>query len=82
MLGITDTVSPDNEAKWRTTLAIICDLVVAEGTAGLQRTLDSRFDWQRCSWSEWMRGNIVLLWSEQIVVARAVLQSLEDGTEF
>ena len=82
LLGIADTISLDNEAKWRMTLATICNLVVEEGTTGLQRALDSRFDEQSQSWSGWMRDNIVLLWSEQIVVARAVLQSLEDGIEF
>lgn len=82
LLGITDTISPDNEAKWRITLTTICNLVVEEGTTGLQRTLVSRFDEQNYSWSGWMRDNVVLLWSEQIVVARAVLQSLEDGIEF
>lgn len=82
LLGISDTISPDNEAKWRITLATICNLVLAEGTVGLQHTLGSRFDEQKHPWSGWARDNIVLLWSEQIVVARAVLQSLEDGTEF
>jgi len=82
LLGITDTISPDNEAKWRMTLATICNLVEEEGTTGLQCTLGSRFDEQSHSWSGWMRNNIALLWSEQIVVARAVLQSLEDGIEF
>ncbi|KAF9653109.1 SET domain-containing protein [Thelephora ganbajun] len=82
LLGITDTTSPDNEAKWRTTLATICNLVVEEGTTGLQRTLSSRFDEQNHSWSSWIRNNIAFLWSEQIVVAGAVLQSLEDGIEF
>ena len=82
LLGITDTISPDNEAKWRITLATICNLVVVVGTAGLQCALGSRFDEQNHSWLGWMRNNIALLWSEQIVVARAVLQSLEDGIEF
>jgi hypothetical protein len=82
LLGITDIISLDNEAKWRMTLRTICNLVVEEGTTGLQRTLGPRFDEQNHSWSGWMRDNIALLWSEQIVVARAVLQSLEDGIEF
>lgn len=82
LLGIADTISPDNETKWRMTLATICNLVVEEGTTGLQRTLGSRFDEQGHSWSGWMKDNIVLLWSEQVVIAKAVLQSLEDGIEF
>ena len=82
LLGIADTISPDNEAKWRLTLATICNLVVEEGTTGLQHILGSGFDEQNHSWSGWMRDNITLLWWEQIVVARAVLQSLEDGIEF
>lgn len=81
-MGKSDRISPGNEAKWRTLLAIICNLVVDEGTAGLQRTLCSRLDQQNHPWSGWMKGNVALLWSEQIVVARAVLQSLEDGIEF
>lgn len=79
---MTDTISSDNEAKWRTTLAAICNLVVEEGTAGLQRTLGSGHDGQGHPWSGWASDNIALLWLEQIVVARAVLQSLEDGAEF
>jgi len=82
LLGITDTISPDNEAKWRMILSTICDLVVEEGTTGLQRIMGSRFDEQDHPWSGWMRDNIALLWSEQIVVARAVFQSLEEGIEF
>lgn len=82
LLGITDIISPENETKWRMTLSIICNLVVEEGTIGLQRTIGSTFDGQTPSWLGWMKNNVALLWSEQIVVARAVLQSLEDETEF
>ena len=82
LLGITDTISPDNEAKWRIALVAICNLVAKEGTAGLQRTLGSGNDEQNHLWSGWASDNIALLWLEQIVVARAVLQSLEDGAEF
>jgi len=82
LLGIASIISPDNEAKWRMTLAKICNLVVEEGTEGLRRTLDSRFSEQGQSWSRWMGDNVALLWSERIAVARAVLQSLEDGIEF
>jgi len=82
LLGKSDRISPGNEAKWRTILTIICNLVVGEGTAGLRCTLCSRLDQQGSSWSGWMRDNIALLWLEQIVVGRAVLQSLEDGVEF
>ena len=82
LLGIIDAISPENEAKWRMTLVTICNLVVEEGTMGLERALGSRFDEQSHSWSRWMRDNIALLWLEQIVVARAVLRSLEDGIEF
>jgi len=82
LLGITDTISPDNEAKWRITLATICNRVVEEGTGGLRRTPGSGHDGQDHPWSGWANDNIALLWLEQIVVARAVLQSLEDGAEF
>lgn len=82
LLGKSDMISPGNEEKWRIILATICNLVVDEGTTGLQRTLCSRPDQHNHSWSGWMRDNIVLLWSEQIVVAGAVLQSLKDGIEF
>jgi len=82
LLGITDTISPDNEAMWRTALAAICDLVVEEGTTGLQRTLGSALDERNYLWSKWMRDNIAMLWSEQIVVAKAVFQGLEDGIDF
>ena len=82
LLGIADTISPENEAEWRITLITICNLVVEEGTACSQRTLGSRFDGQNHPWSGWASDNIALLWLEQIVVARAVLRSLEDGTEF
>ena len=82
LLGITDTISPDNEAKWRSTLITICNLVVEEGIMGLQYTLGSKFDERNCLWSERMRDNVALLWSEQTVVAREVLQSLKDGVEF
>ena len=82
LLGKTDTISPDNEVEWRKTLTNICNFVIEEGAAGFQRTSDTRFDHWNHSWSEWVRGNIVLLWSEQVVVAKAVLRSLESGVEF
>lgn len=82
LLGITDTISPDNEVKWRATLTVLCNVVVEEGTTGLQRTQGSGFDRQNHSWSGRAGGNVALLWSERVVVAKAVLQSLEDGTEF
>ena len=82
LLGMRDAVSSDNEAKWRTSLADICNTILEEGTTGLQRTLGSRFNEQSCSWAGWMEDNVALLWSEQIVVARAVLESLENGIEF
>lgn len=81
-MGKSDKISPGNEAEWRMILATICNLVVNEGSAGLQRTLCSRLDQKNHSWSGWMGDNIALLWSEQIVVAKAVLQSLESGIEF
>lgn len=82
LLGKTDTISPKNEARWRSTLAVICNSLMEEGTKGLQRTLDSRFDQKKCSWLGWVRDNVALLWSEQIVVARAVLHSLKEGVQF
>lgn len=82
LLGKSDKISPSNEANWRMILSVICNLVVDEGTAGLQCTLHSLLNQQNHSWSGWMKDNIALLWSEQIVVARAVLQSLKDGIEF
>ena len=81
-MGRSDMISPSNETKWRKILTSICNSVVDEGTAGLQRTLCSRLGGQDRSWSGWMKDNIACLWSEQIVVARAVLQSLEVGVEF
>lgn len=82
LLGKSDTISPSNEARWRMTLATICGVVVEEGTTGLERTLGHSFNKQSPSWSGWMGDDIALLWSEQIVVARAVLRNLEDGIEF
>ena len=82
LLGISDIISPDNEVKWRIILTAICDLVVAEGTIGLQRTLGTKPDEQSYSWAGWMKDNVAFLWSEQVAVAKAVLQSLEDGAEF
>ena len=82
LLGVADIISPENETRWRSTLAAICNLIVEEGAAGLQRASNSRAGERNPTWSEWMKDNIALLWSEQIVVAKAVLQSLEDGIEF
>ncbi|KAF9792401.1 hypothetical protein BJ322DRAFT_1151116 [Thelephora terrestris] len=82
LLGRSEAISPSNEARWRMALATICDTVVEEGTTGLARTSNFSFDPQGRPWSRWMRDNIALLWSEQVVVARAVLRSLEDGVEF
>jgi hypothetical protein len=82
LLGRSEAISPGNEARWRMALATICDTVVEEGTTGLARTSNFSFDPQGRPWSRWMRDNIALLWSEQVVVARAVLRSLEDGVEF
>lgn len=80
--GNSETISLANEAKWRATLAIICDLIAKEANIGLERTLDFKPNQQGRSWSRWMRDNIALLWSEQITVARAVLQSLRDEIAF
>lgn len=82
LLGKCETISPRNEEKWRTILKVICKLVEEEGTAGLQRTMGSRFNQPNHLWPGWMKDNIALLWSEQIVVARAVLRSLEEEIEF
>ena len=60
----------------------MCNLILEEGKTGLHRAFNSRADGRNPRWPGWMKDNIVLLWSEQVVVARAVLQSLEDGIEF
>lgn len=82
LLGKSHRISSGNEAGWRIILTTICNFVVDEGCTGLQRTLRSRLDQKNYSWPGWMRDNIALLWSEQIMVARAVLRDLEDGIEF
>ncbi|KAF8654175.1 hypothetical protein AX16_003704 [Volvariella volvacea WC 439] len=81
VLGKADTISPDNEAAWRKVLLNICEDMI--GTARAEMAAE----WGQAAWNvpEWfwrMRDNVLALWKEEVVVASAVMSSMERGELF
>jgi hypothetical protein len=85
-MGRRDVVSEENEAGWRATLVNICEGAAQRADVALDelanKAQDKVQDEGRCTWGEWMMGNIRLLWVEEREVARAVIESVERGDEF
>lgn len=82
-LGRRECVSECNESAWRETLVDICQILVERATtrmtaidAEIREVVDSEV------WGSWMQGNIKMLWEEELFVAKAVMQSVQNGEQF
>lgn len=83
-LGKRELVSAANEAGWRATLARICGNVVRRAEAGMEVLSHMTQNEEMCRDNQfkWVIGNIRLLWLEEQEVAKAVIESLNQGYDF
>ena len=82
-LGKQPCISAENEILWRKTLLEVCEGVLSKSQAGIekiQRVADD--DGKAQTWFEAAKKSIEMLWREEMRVAAAVIQSLEDNEEF
>ncbi|KJA18621.1 hypothetical protein HYPSUDRAFT_169164 [Hypholoma sublateritium FD-334 SS-4] len=82
-LGKQPCISTENEILWRKTLLELCQSVLSEGEAGIekiQRVEDDNGNTR--TWFEAAKGSIEMLWREETRVAAATIRSLEDNEEF
>lgn len=80
--GEAETISDDNEQQWRTAATAICERVIQRAEVGVERVKSVGRGSERPEWFEWMKQNILLLWQEEVEVAKLVLRSLQSGEEF
>lgn len=80
--GHADTISPENEDKWRRTLLHMCEHVKERARSCLSAMTALDRDEDETSWQKWMADNVAALWSEECDVAAAVMQSVVSGVEF
>lgn len=77
LLGTRESISPENECKWRTTLLDLCLDFVDEAQKGLLQFSD-----QPGKVKTDIEGRIEMLWIEELCVAQAVAESVRRGTQF
>ena len=80
--GHADTISPENEDKWRRMLLHMCEHVKERARSCLSAMTALDRDEDETSWQKWMADNVAALWSEECDVAAAVMQSVVSGVEF
>jgi len=78
--GQRDMISAENEKLWRASLLDICESVRQRAEVGIQHTASALPDQE--GWVDWMKGNILTLWREELDVATAVMCSVDAGEEF
>ncbi|KIJ69446.1 hypothetical protein HYDPIDRAFT_106062 [Hydnomerulius pinastri MD-312] len=79
--GKRERISDDNEQLWRGTVVHLCDVVVSRAEQNL-RSSSGGFASGQDTWVPWMHENIRTLWREELLVARAVKESVLRGDEF
>ncbi|KAG8217501.1 SET domain-containing protein [Butyriboletus roseoflavus] len=79
--GKRHRVSCENEQSWRTTVVLLCDMLIkrAEKSILLGSAQNKN---KEATWARWMSENIQSLWREELFVARAVRESMLRGDEF
>ncbi|KAI0670446.1 SET domain-containing protein [Trametes maxima] len=80
--GIRNHISPENEAKWRSTLARMCEAICDRARENLAALSSVQTTQDGPTWLPWMQENVRALWREQSEVAKAVLSGVRAGEEF
>lgn len=80
--GQRDIISAQNENLWRTSLLNLCESVRQRAEVGMRDTTSAFSDREGPEWVEWMKGNILALWREELDIATAVMCSIDAGEEF
>ncbi len=75
LAGRRDVVSPDNETAVRATLDRICCQLVERGEQALESI-------EKVQSKKEVRSNVKVLWTEEILVGRAVSVSIRSGAVF
>lgn len=79
--GITYTISPENEEKWRDTLRRLCELITQRAHQGIEEIVKHHTS-GRPEWFSFAKQNIRCLWQEELEVSQAVLKTLRSGEVF
>ncbi|EGO18582.1 hypothetical protein SERLADRAFT_454156 [Serpula lacrymans var. lacrymans S7.9] len=80
--GRRDIISEDNEVGWRQTLVDICTAIIKRAKNVFENNTVSSIDVEGCPWFSYMDKSIMMLWREELLVARSVRQSVLQGREF
>jgi hypothetical protein len=75
--GLRDNISDDNEVAWRVSLQQLCEAIQIRASSHLE--LEASLINANTSWTNWMQGNVRMLWEEEVLTARMVLDSLAAG---
>ncbi|TFK54901.1 SET domain-containing protein [Heliocybe sulcata] len=81
LMGKKDSISPENEAAWRATLADMCREVAARASRNLENLKAVKSN-NTEGWRGFTYDCLRTLWREELEVAEAVLESIRDGEEF
>ena len=83
-LGKQDIISEDNEALWRTTLMAICKGVIHDAQIAITTlgNIDTGIVAALPEWAGLAKGFVEMLWREENVVCRLVIESLEKYEQF
>lgn len=81
-MGKRDAISQENESRWRSTLARLCNDVIQDAKRGSIKVRDIQVVDQENCWVEFAKAFIEMLWREEMDVGGAVLKSLEEGADF
>jgi hypothetical protein len=74
-LGKRDTISQENESRWRLTLERLCNNMIQDAKRGLIKVRDIQVD-QGNGWVEFAKVSIEMLWREEMDVGCAVLRKV------
>ena len=77
--GVQETLSEENERQWRGTLQQICQQIVKSAAREVESLANQRTD---NGLAEFMANSVAWLWREEMYVAKAVLESLQNGIGF
>jgi hypothetical protein len=82
LLGKQEIISEENENAWRETLLAICRGIADKASTGIADCSSKRDNWGKGNWVDAMKENVEALWNEELFIATAVSESIDQGVAF
>jgi hypothetical protein len=82
LLGKQEIISEENENAWRETLLAICRGVADKASTGIADCSSKCDNWAKGNWVNAMKENVEALWNEELFIATAVSESIDQGVAF